>query len=59
VTVSYPPGAKIETHHHGKSAFIMAYVISGAVRSKSKVSLHVSITPVRRGVKPRRAPHDQ
>jgi quercetin dioxygenase-like cupin family protein len=34
VTVSYPPGAKSEAHHHAKSAFIMAYVISGAVRSQ-------------------------
>lgn len=34
VTVSYAPGAKSEAHHHAKSAFIMAYVISGAVRSQ-------------------------
>lgn len=34
VTVSYPPGAKSAAHHHAKSAFIMAYVISGAVRSQ-------------------------
>ncbi|OMC51557.1 cupin [Mycobacterium sp. IS-836] len=34
VTVSYPPGAKSEPHHHAKSAFIMAYVISGAIRSQ-------------------------
>ena len=34
VTVSYPPGAKSEAHHHAKSAFIMAYVITGAVRSQ-------------------------
>ncbi|OBA72594.1 cupin [Mycobacterium sp. 1554424.7] len=34
VTVSYPPGAKSEAHHHAKSAFIMAYVISGAIRSQ-------------------------
>ena len=34
VTVSYPPGGKSEAHHHAKSAFIMAYVISGAVRSQ-------------------------
>src|SRR5262245_45751331 len=34
VTVSYPPGAKSGAHHHAKSAFIMAYVISGAIRSQ-------------------------
>jgi len=34
VTVSYPPGAKSEPHHHAKSAFIMAYVTSGAIRSQ-------------------------
>src|ERR1700754_5152468 len=34
VTVSYPPGAKSAPHHHAKSAFIMAYVISGAIRSQ-------------------------
>jgi len=33
-TVSYPPGGKSEAHHHAKSAFIMAYVISGAIRSQ-------------------------
>lgn len=34
VTVSYPPGARSEAHHHAQSAFIMAYVISGAIRSQ-------------------------
>ena len=34
VTVSYPPGAKSEAHHHAPSAFIMAYVIFGAIRSQ-------------------------
>ena len=34
VTVGYPPGAKSGAHHHAKSAFIMAYVISGAIRSQ-------------------------
>jgi quercetin dioxygenase-like cupin family protein len=34
VTVSYPPGAKSGAHHHAKSAFIMVYVISGAIRSQ-------------------------
>lgn len=34
VAVSYPPGARSGAHHHAKSAFIMAYVISGAIRSQ-------------------------
>lgn len=34
VTVSYPPGAKSAAHHHAKSAFIMAYVMSGTIRSQ-------------------------
>lgn len=34
VTVSYPPGAKSGAHHHARSAFITAYVISGAIRSQ-------------------------
>ncbi|OBK13618.1 cupin domain-containing protein [Mycobacterium asiaticum] len=34
VTVNYPPGAKSGPHHHARSAFIMAYVISGAIRSQ-------------------------
>jgi quercetin dioxygenase-like cupin family protein len=34
VTVRYAPGAKDAAHHHPKSAFIMAYVISGAIRSQ-------------------------
>lgn len=34
VTVSYPPGAKSAPHYHANSAFIMAYVISGAIRSQ-------------------------
>ena len=34
VAVSYPPRAKSAPHHHAKSAFIMAYVISGAIRSQ-------------------------
>ncbi len=34
VTVSYPPGARSAAHHHATSAFIMAYVISGAIRSQ-------------------------
>jgi quercetin dioxygenase-like cupin family protein len=33
-TVSYPPGGKSGAHHHAKSAFIMAFVISGAIRSQ-------------------------
>jgi quercetin dioxygenase-like cupin family protein len=34
VTVSYPPGAKSLAHRHAASAFIYAYVLSGAIRSQ-------------------------
>ena len=34
VVVTYPPGAKSPSHHHARSAFIYAYVLSGAVRSQ-------------------------
>jgi quercetin dioxygenase-like cupin family protein len=34
VIVSYAPGAKSASHHHASSAFISAYVLSGAVRSQ-------------------------
>ena len=34
VEVDYPPGAASPAHTHAKSAFIYAYVISGAVESK-------------------------
>src|SRR4051794_2815872 len=34
VLVTYPPGAKSPAHHHAPSAFIYAYVLSGAVRSQ-------------------------
>ena len=34
VVVTYPPGAKSAAHHHAKSAFIYAYVLSGAIRSQ-------------------------
>ena len=34
VIVSYPPGGKSAAHHHAQSAFIYAYVLSGAVRSQ-------------------------
>jgi quercetin dioxygenase-like cupin family protein len=33
-TVSYPPNAQSVAHHHASSAFIMAYVIAGAIRSQ-------------------------
>lgn len=32
--VDYAPGARSAAHHHAKSAFIYAYVVSGAVRSQ-------------------------
>ena len=34
VLVDYPPGGKTEAHHHAKSAFIYAHVLSGAIRSQ-------------------------
>lgn len=34
VVVSYPPGGKSAAHHHAASAFIYAYVLSGAIRSQ-------------------------
>ena len=34
VEVDYPPGAASASHTHAKSAFIYAYVISGAIESK-------------------------
>ena len=34
VTVRYPPGATSASHHHARTAFIMAYVVSGAIRSE-------------------------
>jgi quercetin dioxygenase-like cupin family protein len=32
--VSYPPGGKSLAHRHAASAFIHAYVLSGAIRSQ-------------------------
>jgi quercetin dioxygenase-like cupin family protein len=34
VVVSYPPGGKSLAHRHAESAFIYAYVLSGAIRSQ-------------------------
>jgi quercetin dioxygenase-like cupin family protein len=34
VVVNYPPGGKSPAHHHAGSAFIYAYVLSGAIRSQ-------------------------
>ena len=34
VVVTYPPGGKSAAHHHAASAFIYAYVLSGAIRSQ-------------------------
>jgi quercetin dioxygenase-like cupin family protein len=34
VEVEYPPGVASEPHMHAKSAFVYAYVVSGAVESK-------------------------
>ena len=33
VVVSYPPGGKSPPHRHAKSAFIYAFVLSGAIRN--------------------------
>ncbi len=33
VQVDYPPGAALPSHSHPKSAFIYAFVISGAIES--------------------------
>ena len=32
--VDYPPGARSAPHHHARSAFVYAYVVSGQVRSQ-------------------------
>jgi quercetin dioxygenase-like cupin family protein len=34
VVVTYPPGGRSPSHHHARSAFIYAYVLSGAIRSQ-------------------------
>lgn len=34
VVVRYPPGGKSLAHRHAASAFIYAYVLSGAIRSQ-------------------------
>ena len=34
VAVTYPPGARSGAHRHATSAFIVAYVLSGAIRSE-------------------------
>lgn len=34
VEVNYKPGEKSPPHRHAKSAFIMAYVVSGSIRSQ-------------------------
>jgi len=34
VEVTYPPGGTSQPHTHAKSAFIYAYVVSGAIESK-------------------------
>jgi quercetin dioxygenase-like cupin family protein len=33
LVVNYPPGGKSPPHHHAKSAFIYAHVLTGAIRS--------------------------
>jgi quercetin dioxygenase-like cupin family protein len=34
LVVTYPPGGKSPAHHHARSAFIYAHVLSGAIRSQ-------------------------
>jgi catalase len=34
VVVDYPPGTRSAPHHHAPSAFVYAYVLSGAIRSQ-------------------------
>jgi quercetin dioxygenase-like cupin family protein len=34
VVVTYPPGGKSTPHHHERSAFIYAHVLTGAIRSQ-------------------------
>jgi quercetin dioxygenase-like cupin family protein len=34
LVVCYPPGGKSPAHHHARSAFIYAHVLSGAIRSQ-------------------------
>lgn len=34
VVVTYPPGGKSPAHRHAPSAFVYAYILSGAVRSQ-------------------------
>jgi quercetin dioxygenase-like cupin family protein len=34
VVVTYRPGAKSAPHHHARSAFVYAHVLSGAIRSQ-------------------------
>jgi quercetin dioxygenase-like cupin family protein len=34
VVVTYPPGAQSPAHHHAKSAFVYAYVLTGSIRSQ-------------------------
>lgn len=34
VVVTYPPGGQSPAHHHAPSAFVYAYVLSGAIRSQ-------------------------
>ena len=34
IVVNYTPGGKSLAHHHGRSAFVTAYVLTGAIRSQ-------------------------
>ena len=47
MVVSYPPGGESLAHRHASSAFIYAYVLSGAIRSQVGNDLPRSITPAK------------
>jgi len=34
IVVTYAPGGKSPAHHHARSAFVYAHVLSGAIRSQ-------------------------
>ena len=55
VVVDYAPGSASRSHTHAKSAFIYAYVVSGAIESQVNDGPSASTAPARAGTK-RQAP---
>jgi quercetin dioxygenase-like cupin family protein len=53
VEVNYPPGGSSRPHRHAKSAFIYAYVVSGTIESRSRVSRRILTGPARASSRPR------